>query len=79
MGLAGEIRDAFAGVNQSGLAAEALIAEVEAAMERMPEDQLAAVLARLGFEVAQKRQAAQVIAAARQVLAEVGPLLALLA
>jgi hypothetical protein len=45
----------------------------------MPEDQLAAVLARLGFEVTQKRQAAQVIAAARQVLAEVGPLLALLA
>ena len=78
MTLADEIRDAFAGVNQSGHAAEALIAEVERAMEKMPEDQLAAVLARLGFEVAQKRQAAQVIAAARQVLAEVGPLLALL-
>jgi hypothetical protein len=77
--LADEIRDAFAGVNRSGQVAEALIAEVERAMEKMPEDQLAAVLARLGFEVSQKRQAAQVIAAARQVLAEVGPLLALLA
>jgi len=76
--LADEIRDAFAGVNQSGQAAEALIAEVERAMEKMPEDQLAVVLARLGFAVSQKRQAAQVIAAARQVLAEVGPLLALL-
>ena len=31
MTLADEIRDAFAGVNQSGQAAEALIAEVEAA------------------------------------------------
>ena len=78
MTLADEIRDAFAGVNQSGQAAETLIAEVEGAMEKMPEDQLAAVLARLGFEVTEKRQAAQVIAAARQVLAEVGPLLALL-
>ena len=78
MTLADEIRDAFAGVNQSGQAAKALIVEVERAMEKMPEDQLAAVIARLGFEVAQKRQAAQVIAAARQVLAEVGPLLALL-
>jgi hypothetical protein len=79
MTLADEIRDAFAGVNRSGQVAETLIAEVEGAMEKMPEDQLAAVLARLGFEVTEKRQAAQVIAAARQVLAEVGPLLALLA
>jgi len=76
--LADEIRDAFAGVNRSGQAAEALIADVERAMQRMPEEQLAAILARLGFEVSQKRQAAQLIAVAGWVLNEVGPLLALL-
>ena len=78
MSLADQIHAAFAKVTATGQEAETLIAAVEAAMERMPQAELDAMLIGMGFEITQKRAAAQAIAIARAITAQAGPLLALL-
>lgn len=72
--IAEDIYEAFAPVtNTANL--EALIAKVEAALEVMPEADVAVLLTKLGFEITEKKRAATAIAIAKQIMATVGPML----
>lgn len=78
MSLADEIHESFAPVTASGAVASTMIDAVEAAMDKLDPGALALVLAGLGLATTQKRQGAEIIAAARQVMTVAGPLLAFL-
>jgi hypothetical protein len=79
MSLSDEIRNAYAGVLQSGLTGLALVDAVQKAMESMPEAEVAAILAKCGQATADRRSGAEYIAVAIQTIREAAPLLALLA
>jgi len=80
MASAGDIvRGAFEHLNRSAEASEAMINEVQAILESIPEAEVAIALAAVGVDTSDKRKGATIIASARAILKAAGAVIPALA
>jgi hypothetical protein len=78
MALSDEVHSEFAGLSSSLKADADQVAAVEAAMESLSPTTLQVILSGLGTEIADKKKAAEIVAAAVKVTRIAAPLVALL-